>query len=78
VCAQNPHKTDAIVLGTASRLSSPSAHDRHINIAGSMVLFVKSILIVGVTLDSSLTMNTAAMCYTYGQVGDRQDGGRVY
>jgi len=57
-------------IGTASRLCCSSSHNRHINIAVSMVPFVQSIHILGVTLDSFLTVNkhvtkTAAICNTF-------------
>ena len=64
----NPKKTEAIFFGTASRLRSSSP--QHITLAGCIVRYVSSIHILGVTLDSSLSMNkhvsiTAATCNTY-------------
>jgi len=53
--ALNPEKSSAVLLGTAQRASSYSSL-RCVDVAGTPVQLVNNIKVLGVTLDTSLTM----------------------
>jgi len=66
----NPSKTEAILFGTTSRVKTTACSDPELIFAGVKVPFVKSIRILGVTLDSSHSFDkhvnkTLANCNTH-------------
>ena len=53
--ALNPSKSNAILFGTAQRLKTMSSHTS-VKIADSAIQFSDTVKILGITLDSNLTL----------------------